>query len=620
MDGFSWTNGYLLPWLLYNKDKKRGRIMFCQKCGTENSDDSMFCKKCGNPFHPEQKSEKREESKRWEVWKRQYDLISFIGCLTMIISLFLPLFQVKFWGTEYSVCLIEGDGQILIVLFSLVILMLFLKAKVLFYVFSAISFALVFWELKNFISSKEEISQFIVLKSGFYLLAIGLILLVIGIVLKIKDAYNRKKINADVISLSNEGKDLSDSNTVSSTKSISNKSDKVLEKDQGFGNRTMQTLSRMDCGGYIAILLVIGYSVWGRGVTVISMMAVTIAAVVVAFITDLICQKLTFDEKKNIKEGLNRRRFNQDGKLTNEKLANLVKVLSSKRYGVSKENGTVVITSGECKYYLSQNADDTFFLQIKELNKKTRINKVLKEHREIADAIQRQCRNSKNSFDDASRSFIEIAKTNKLEFIEIIMAVIMVVIMCYSCLWNVEPKNSLENQFDSVVQMSSEENDKGIDINTNEPDSSNSTETTPVAVPTDVPTEMPNPTPTVKPTPTATPTPTVASVDTSICGIYEYLDAYWDDEWGKMVQNGYGRIEVFVDGNDLYAYMYYLNNPMGNGVPDFEVTKKLVPTGKKGEYLTEDQEMYLTFKGNTVALEYYMASGDMDHVYDKVDY
>lgn len=117
------------------------------------------------------------------------------------------------------------------------------------------------------------------------------------------------------------------------------------------------------------------------------------------------------------------------------------------------------------------------------------------------------------------------------------------------------------------------------------------------------------------------PTNDPISVDTSICGIYEYQDYYWDDVTEEMEIGGYGRIEIYTQGNELYAYMYYMEDPMASNSYDEERRQKISPTGNKGEYITADNEVILTISGDTVSLEYNNASGWMDYYeYEKYEY
>lgn len=82
--------------------------------------------------------------------------------------------------------------------------------------------------------------------------------------------------------------------------------------------------------------------------------------------------------------------------------------------------------------------------------------------------------------------------------------------------------------------------------------------------------------------------------------------------------NPYGCIEVYSDGNDLYADMYYILDPMCNTEPIETHSGKLTATGKEGEYYTCGGEIYLLFYDDDfVTLTYNMASGEMDHEYMK---
>ena len=165
-----------------------------------------------------------------------------------------------------------------------------------------------------------------------------------------------------------------------------------------------------------------------------------------------------------------------------------------------------------------------------------------------------------------------------------------------------------------------EEDEKSVAEQATEASGETSVAEAPTPTPTEAPTPTPKPTKAPTPNPTNDPTPTAIPLDTSICGTYEYLDAYWDDEWGRTVQDGYGRINIYSDGTDLYADMYYILNPMGNSEPDEVRSGKLTPTGKKGEYTCCGGEVILLFNGDSVTLMYYMAAGEMEHEYMKSYY
>ncbi len=174
--------------------------MFCQKCGTENSDDSRFCKKCGASLGVHIDLFSKKESKRWEVWKRINDLVALVGSILMLASVFLPTISASILGTVVSSRLIEGDGKILLILLLVVISMLFLRMEPPFYVFSGLSVVLTVAEffninsrLKNKVWGDLELSKMVTYESGFYLLILGLIVLIIAVVLKAKEDITRRK-------------------------------------------------------------------------------------------------------------------------------------------------------------------------------------------------------------------------------------------------------------------------------------------------------------------------------------------------------------------------------------------------------------------------------------------
>ena len=103
-------------------------------------------------------------------------------------------------------------------------------------------------------------------------------------------------------------------------------------------------------------------------------------------------------------------------------------------------------------------------------------------------------------------------------------------------------------------------------------------------------------------TPTHTPTPITDTIDESICGVYQRIDGYWDDVSQRMIQEGYGQVEVYMIGDELYADYSYTYDPGYNSIPSSSDTGKLIPTNKKGNY--KDGELLLVFTGDTLNISF----------------
>lgn len=110
------------------------------------------------------------------------NLLVFVGCLIVILSVFVPYVSLDFLGIKESLTLIYyekilTDGVIILVLAALIVVFNAIKNEVASVVCAIIMIRFTFAESKDAISLVKEFEGIYTYGAGFYLLLIGTILL-----------------------------------------------------------------------------------------------------------------------------------------------------------------------------------------------------------------------------------------------------------------------------------------------------------------------------------------------------------------------------------------------------------------------------------------------------------
>lgn len=178
--------------------------MFCPKCGNENDDNSKYCSCCGtdisgwnmNKFS----NERSNILKSWGIWKRPGDIVELLGCIIVIISLFISYISVTILGSKMGFMLISGDGKLILILAIIAIVGVFLQGNKVIDMLGAIealitvAFSVVEIILIENRISEYEYSTFVYREAGYYFLILGALTILVGLIIRaIVDDMNRKR-------------------------------------------------------------------------------------------------------------------------------------------------------------------------------------------------------------------------------------------------------------------------------------------------------------------------------------------------------------------------------------------------------------------------------------------
>lgn len=180
--------------------------MYCKKCGNEIKEGSLFCDKCGERIDNEQNnvSNNKKGSINFDI--KNVNFFGIIATLITIISVFLPCISVSLLGVTRDIKYVQGDGQFVLIVGVVAIVLALIGKKLVFVITGLIDF-LIFLYLSTNLSN---VYTSIINKGiGYYLLPIGAVLMIIA---GLTELYGKKLNFSSIVDkltafINNNGKD-----------------------------------------------------------------------------------------------------------------------------------------------------------------------------------------------------------------------------------------------------------------------------------------------------------------------------------------------------------------------------------------------------------------------------
>lgn len=180
--------------------------MYCKKCGNEIKEGSLFCDKCGERIDNEQNnvSNNKKGSINFDI--KNVNFFGIIATLITIISVFLPCISVSLLGVTRDIKYVQGDGQFVLIVGVIAIVLALIGKKLVFVITGLIDF-LIFLYLSTNLSN---VYTSIINKGiGYYLLPIGAVLMIIA---GLTELYGKKLNFSSIVDkltalIKNNGKD-----------------------------------------------------------------------------------------------------------------------------------------------------------------------------------------------------------------------------------------------------------------------------------------------------------------------------------------------------------------------------------------------------------------------------
>ena len=180
--------------------------MYCKKCGNEMKEGALFCDKCGERIDNDQNnvSNNKKGSINFDI--KNVNFFGIIATLITIISVFLPCISVSLLGVTRDIKYVQGDGQFVLIVGVIAIVLALIGKKLVFVITGLIDF-LIFLYLSTNLSN---VYTSIINKGiGYYLLPIGAVLMIIA---GLTELYGKKLNFSSIVDkltafIKNNGKD-----------------------------------------------------------------------------------------------------------------------------------------------------------------------------------------------------------------------------------------------------------------------------------------------------------------------------------------------------------------------------------------------------------------------------
>lgn len=180
--------------------------MYCKKCGNEIKEGSLFCDKCGERIDNDQNnvSNNKKGSINFDI--KNVNFFGIIATLITIISVFLPCISVSLLGVTRDIKYVQGDGQFVLIVGVVAIVLALIGKKLVFVITGLIDF-LIFLYLSTNLSN---VYTSIINKGiGYYLLPICAVLMIIA---GLTELYGKKLNFSSIVDkltafIKNNGKD-----------------------------------------------------------------------------------------------------------------------------------------------------------------------------------------------------------------------------------------------------------------------------------------------------------------------------------------------------------------------------------------------------------------------------
>lgn len=134
--------------------------MFCEKCGSEVSNNDEFCQSCGAPVAKETKKAGFSIDKL-KFEKGKSNIIALVACVIMLIMVFLPYVTIEVWGMKESTSLISAtDGVYFIILAIGGAVAALMGEKKTMTIIGGIACALALFEMIDFSNAVKEVAAY----------------------------------------------------------------------------------------------------------------------------------------------------------------------------------------------------------------------------------------------------------------------------------------------------------------------------------------------------------------------------------------------------------------------------------------------------------------------------